>query len=79
MFGGASRRVASRPAGFDLPATRPASLRRDPAFARIWSASTLSELGSQVSLIALPFVAITTLDATTLQVAALGGANAVPG
>jgi MFS family permease len=38
---------------------------------RLWSAESVSQLGSQVSLIALPLVAITVLHATTFQVGAL--------
>src|SRR6266487_2396834 len=59
-------------------ANRQISPWRHGDFARLWSAATVSELGSQVSLVALPFVAIATLDASTFQVAALGVANVVP-
>ena len=38
---------------------------------RLWSAESVSQLGSQVSLLALPLVAITVLHATTFQVGAL--------
>ena len=41
-------------------------------------AATVSQLGSQVSLLALPFVAIATLKATTFEVAALGVADFAP-
>jgi len=44
----------------------------------LWSAATVSQLGSQVSLLALPFVAIATLKATTFEVAALGMVNFAP-
>jgi MFS family permease len=44
----------------------------------VWSAATVSQLGSQVSLLALPFVAIVTLHATTFEVAALGVAEVAP-
>jgi MFS family permease len=50
-------------------------LRGNAAFVAVWSAASVSELGSQVSLLALPFVAIVTLNATTFEVAALGLAN----
>ncbi len=47
------------------------SLFRHRDFMRLWSAESVSELGSQVSLLALPLVAITVLHATTFQVGAL--------
>lgn len=50
--------------------------RRD--YVHLWSAATVSSLGSQISLLALPFVAIATLHATTFEVAALGVADSVP-
>lgn len=40
-------------------------------FLQLWSAETISQLGSQVSLLALPLVAISVLHATTFQVGAL--------
>lgn len=62
-----------------LRALRPRGpLWQRPDYVRLWSAATVSELGSQVSLLALPFVAIATLHATTFEVAALGVANSVP-
>jgi Transmembrane secretion effector len=51
---------------------------RSRAFVSILSAGTVSQLGSQVSLIALPFVAIATLGGSTFEVAALGAVEAVP-
>jgi MFS family permease len=50
--------------------------RRD--YVRLWSAASVSSLGSQITLLALPFVAIATLRATTFEVAALGVADSVP-
>jgi MFS family permease len=38
---------------------------------RLWSAESVSQLGSQVSLLALPLVAISVLHATTFEVGAL--------
>lgn len=61
--------VALRPKG---------PLWRNRAFVSLWSAATVSQLGSQVSLLALPFVAIATLKATTFEVAALGMVNFAP-
>src|SRR5256714_5624513 len=45
---------------------------------RLWSAESVSQLGSQVSLIALPLVAITVLRATTFQVGALTAVEMAP-
>ncbi|HEX5247374.1 MAG TPA: MFS transporter [Gaiellaceae bacterium] len=62
-----------------LRALRPRGpLWKRPDYVRLLSAATVSQLGSQVSLLALPFVAIATLHATTLEVAALGVADSVP-
>ena len=47
------------------------SLRHNSAFVRVWSAATISVFGSFVTRIALPFVAILTLDAGPLEVALL--------
>jgi MFS family permease len=40
-------------------------------FRRLWEGQSVSELGSQVSLLALPLVAVLTLHATTFEVGAL--------
>lgn len=61
--------VALRPRG---------PLWRNAAFVSLWSAATVSQIGSQVSLLALPFVAIATLSATTFEVASLGVVEFVP-
>jgi len=50
---------------------REPSLLRHRDFMRLWSAESVSQLGSQVSLLALPLVAISVLHATTFQVGAL--------
>ena len=47
------------------------SLRHNSAFVRVWSAATISVFGSFVTRIALPFVAILTLNAGPLEVALL--------
>jgi MFS family permease len=52
-------------------AQRDRSLFRHRDFMRLWSAETVSQLGSQISLIALPLVAISVLHASTFQVGAL--------
>ena len=47
------------------------SLRHNSAFVRVWSAAAISVFGSFVTRIALPFVAILTLNAGPLEVALL--------
>lgn len=51
---------------------------RNPDYVRLWSAETISELGSQVTILALPFVAILTVRATAFDVAALTVVEYVP-
>jgi MFS family permease len=47
-------------------------------FLRLWGAQTVSQFGSQISLLALPLVAILVLDASTFEVAALGAMDTLP-
>lgn len=51
---------------------------RSPDFLRLWSAGTISELGSEVTQLALPLTAILILQATPLQIGVLGAARALP-
>lgn len=53
-------------------------LWRDGDFLRLWSAQTISQFGSQVSGLALPFVAIFTLKATAFEIAALSAVEFAP-
>ncbi len=53
-------------------------LWRHADFLKLWSAETVSQFGTQVSGIAVPFVAIVVLDATTFEVAALGVVQFAP-
>ena len=46
-------------------------LWRDGEFLKLWSGQAVSEIGSQVSLLALPTVAILVLGATPFQVGLL--------
>ena len=50
----------------------PGGLARHRDFRNLWAAETVSQLGSQVSQIALPLVAIIVLDASAFEVALLG-------
>jgi MFS family permease len=54
------------------------SLWRDADFMRLWTAESVSRLGSQVSLLALPLVAITVLHASTFEVGLLSTAEFAP-
>lgn len=53
-------------------------LWRDADFLHLWSAQTISQFGSQVSGLALPFVAIYVLDASAFEVAALSTVEFLP-
>jgi MFS family permease len=53
-------------------------LWRHADFLKLWSAETISQFGTQVSLLALPFVAIVVLDASPFAVAALGTVEFLP-
>lgn len=53
-------------------------LRRYPDFARLWFGQTVSQLGSQVTLVALPLLAISTLHASTFEVGLLAGCETLP-
>jgi MFS family permease len=46
-------------------------LWRHPDFLRLWGAATVSQLGSQITLLALPLAAVLVLDASAFQVALL--------
>ncbi|WP_138758309.1 MFS transporter [Modestobacter altitudinis] len=47
------------------------SLLRHRDFRHLWAAETVSQVGTQVTLLALPVVAVTVLDATPLQMGVL--------
>ena len=53
-------------------------LRRHPDYARLWIGQSISQLGSQVTLVALPLLAIATLKASTLEVGILAAAETLP-
>ena len=62
------------------PAPAPAtpSVIRNPDFVRLWIAETISQFGTQVSLLALPLVAVSLLEATPFEVAMLGTVEFLP-
>ncbi len=54
------------------------SLWRHREFMKLWSAATVSVIGSQMTVIALPFIALTMLGATVLEVSALAAVEMLP-
>lgn len=54
-------------------------LWRHPNFLKLWAGQTISLLGSGVTLLALPAVAIYTLGATPLQMGLLAATGSLPG
>jgi len=57
---------------------RIASVLRNADFNRLWSAVTISQFGTQVSLLAVPLVAVTLLQASAFEVALLGTIEFLP-
>jgi len=53
-------------------------LRRQPEFLKLWSAQTISQVGDQISYLALPLVAVLTLDASAAQMGLLTAAELMP-
>lgn len=56
----------------------PTRLSRSPDFLKLWSAETISQFGTQVSLLAVPLVAVVLLDASPFEVALLGTIEFLP-
>ena len=63
-----------------MPEQRPVpiSLAHHPDFLKLWSAETVSQLGSQVSQLAIPFVALGVLNASTFEIALLNVVEMLP-
>jgi MFS family permease len=53
-------------------------LWREADFLRLWGAHTISQFGTQITLLAMPLAAIVTLDATPFEVALLGALEYAP-
>jgi MFS family permease len=53
-------------------------LWRHGDFLRLWGSQTVSQFGTQVTLLGLPLVAILVLEASTFEVAALGAMDFLP-
>jgi predicted MFS family arabinose efflux permease len=58
------------------PETPP--LLRQPEFLKLWAAQSISQLGDQVTYLALPLVAVLTLDASAAQMGLLTAAELMP-
>lgn len=54
------------------------SLWDDPVFTRIWTAHSISQVGTAVTQFALPLLAVQTLDASNTQVGLLLGIETIP-
>lgn len=82
----AAQRSAAAEAGREAPETATAtgptarrpSLWRHADYMKIWSAATISLMGSQVSQLAIPFIAAVVLRASPFEVALLGAVHMLP-
>src|SRR5689334_21600259 len=54
------------------------SISRNRDFVRLWTAETISQFGTEVSLLAIPLVAVTLQAATPFEVALLGTIEFLP-
>jgi MFS family permease len=59
-------------------APEPPPLLRQREFQKLWAAQSISQLGDQVTLLALPLVAVLTLDASAAQMGFLVAAELLP-
>ena len=53
-------------------------LLRQPEFLKLWAATSISQVGDQITYLALPLVAVLTLDASALEMGLLTAAELVP-
>ncbi len=70
--------IACRAMNQRLSRPRSSSLMRKRDFLMIWSAATVSVVGSQVTLIALPYIALTMLHASVFEVSLLAAVEMLP-
>ncbi len=59
-------------------APEPPPLLRQPEFLKLWAAQSISQLGDQITYLALPLVAVLTLDASPAQMGLLMAAELAP-
>ncbi|MGH3660069.1 MAG: MFS transporter, partial [Micromonosporaceae bacterium] len=57
---------------------RPDGLWRDADFLKFWSAESLSMVGTQISIVAIPLLAVTVLDASPFQMGVLNASQFAP-
>jgi len=55
-----------------MSAVRPGELWHDPDFKRLWLGETVSQVGGQITYLALPLAAALLLDATPTEMGILG-------
>jgi len=67
--------LASDPEGEVVAEVRKGSLWHDRNFLTMWSGQALSQFGAQVSLLAIPVLAVLLLDATSFEVGVLNAAD----
>jgi predicted MFS family arabinose efflux permease len=53
-------------------------LLRQPEFLKLWAAQSISQIGDQITYLALPLVAVLTLDASPIQMGLLTAAELMP-
>jgi predicted MFS family arabinose efflux permease len=53
-------------------------LLRQPEFLKLWGAQSISQIGDQITYLALPLVAVLTLDASAVQMGLLTAAELMP-
>ena len=70
--------VEPRPATRRVRPALPRLLRESGVFSRYWGAHTISLFGDQVSMLAVPLVAVLTLDASPAEMGYLGAAALAP-
>jgi MFS family permease len=73
----AAEQAATAPVAAPARARRP-SLWRHTDYVKIWTAAIVSQMGSQVSMIAIPFIAAVVLRAPAFEVALLGTFQMLP-
>lgn len=64
--------------GAGLPPAPAAGLRANPAYRRLWAADLVSQVGTQVTFLALPLTAVLTLRSGAWQLGLLRAAEYVP-
>jgi predicted MFS family arabinose efflux permease len=58
--------------------SEPPPLLRQPEFLKLWAAQSISQVGDQITLLALPLAAVLTLDASAAQMGFLVAAELLP-